>query len=495
MGGGAVIARDIDALERGSFDLVVIGGGIHGVALVLEAARRGVRAALVERDDFGAGSSSNSLRILHGGLRYLQSLDLPRFGDSVLARKWYAQHFPELVRPLPCLLPLYGNGLKRPSVMRLALAANDALSAHRNDGLAASVELPPGRVLTRAETIDRFPAVRTQGLVGAALWYDYQMVSSERILIEMLQWAARLGAVVANYVEVTRYGSANGRYDSVSAVDRRSGREIAIRAPRIVNAAGGASPALAALAGDTRAAFSPPSMAFNVLFDSPAMGEGAMAVAAPRPGAPVHFICPSRHGIWAGTAHLPRPPGTFPAPPSESEVAGFVEELESDVPDFAWSGASVRAVYSGFIPVSRPNTAALAARADILDVPARGSGLLAVVGIKYTTATQVAVKALRRAFGGALPPYSASRDAEAPVLRPASALLTDGDAAASLPRAELERLVRSVAAEEAVANDGDFFDRRTNWGFTAREPQALRAAVGDVLGGRRERWPELKEAL
>jgi glycerol-3-phosphate dehydrogenase len=491
-----MIARDIDALERGPFDLVVIGGGIHGAALVLDAARRGVRAALVERADFGAGSSSNSLRILHGGLRYLQSLDLPRFSDSVLARKWYAQQFPELVRPLPCLLPLYGNGLKRPSVMRLALAANDALSARRNDGLAASVALPPGRVLSRAETIARFPAVRTQGLVGAALWYDYQMVSSERILIEMLSWAARLGAVVANYVEVTRYGATDGRFGNITAVDRQSGRELEIRAPRFVNAAGGATPALAALAGHAAVPLSPPSMAFNVLFDSAAMGESAMAVAAPRPGAPVHFICPSRHGIWAGTAHLPRPAGTFPAPPSESEIERFVAALKSDVPDFAWSGATVRAVYSGFIPVSRPNSATLAARADIVDVPAKGSGLLAVVGIKYTTATQVAVKALQRAFGGALPPYSPSREAEVPILRRASAVLTDGDAAARLPRIEFERLVREAAAEEAVATADDFFDRRTNWGFTARDPRALRAAVAAAFEAeRRGRQPELKEAL
>jgi glycerol-3-phosphate dehydrogenase len=490
-----MIARDIDALERGPFDLVVIGGGIHGAAVVLDAARRGMRAALVERADFGAGSSSNSLRILHGGLRYLQSLDLPRFSDSVLARKWYAQQFPELVRPLPCLLPLYGNGLKRPSVMRLALAANDALSAHRNDGLAASVALPPGRVLSRAETIARFPAVRTQGLLGAALWYDYQMISSERILIEMLSWAARLGAVVANYVEVTRYGATDGRFTSITAVDRQSGREIEIRAPRFISAAGGASPALAALAGHAQARFSPPSMAFNVLFDSAAMGESAMAVAAPRPGAPVHFLCPSRHGIWAGTAHLPRPAGVFPASPSESELERFVAELKSDVPDFSWSGAKVRAVYSGFIPVSRPNTAALAARADIVDVPAKGSGLLAVVGIKYTTATQVAVKALQRAFGGALPPYSKSREAEAPILRRASAVLTDGDAAARLPRVEFERLVREAAGEEAAATDGDFFDRRTNWGFTARDPQALRAAVADAFRGEQRRQPELEEAL
>jgi glycerol-3-phosphate dehydrogenase len=475
-----VITRDLDALERGQFDVAVIGGGIHGVAIALEAARRGLRAALVELNDFGSGSSGNSLRILHGGLRYLQTLDLARFRDSVSARKWYAQQFPALVRPLPCLLPLYGRGLKRPSVMRLALAANDAFAAGRNSGLAPDVRLPPGRVLTTGETIDRFPAVRRQGLVGAALWYDYQMLSSERILIEMLRWAVQLGAVAANYVEVKRYTKANGRVDSIAAVDRLSGREISIRASVFINAAGAASPALAALAGHKATRFSPPSMAFNVLFDSVAMGACAMAVAAPKPGAAVHFICPSRHGIWAGTAHLPRPPGEVPSPPTATEIERFVGELYGDVPDFPWASANVRKVYSGFVPVSEPMTANLAARADVVEIGGRGGGLLGVVGIKYTTATQVATRALRCAWRGGLPRYAGG--AAAPAAPPGMTALTDGDVAAAMPRTTLVELIRAVAAREAAFDAADFFERRTNWAFTARDPRSLRSVVDETLG-------------
>ena len=477
-----MIARDLDALERGPFDLAVIGGGIHGVALVLEAARRGLRAALVEMNDFGSGSSGNSLRILHGGLRYLQTLDLPRFRDSVLARKWYASHFPQLVRPLPCLMPLYGRGLKRPSVMRIALAANDALASTRNDGLAAEVRLPPGGVLSRAETIDRFPAVRQQGLVGAALWYDYQMLSSERILIEMLHWAAQLGAVTANYVEVKRFGTASGRFDRIVAVDRLTGRELVVRAPLLVNAGGAASPGLAALAGHGATPFSPPSMAFNVLFDSGSMGDSAMAVAAPEPGAAVHFICPSRHGVWAGTAHLPRANGAPPAPPTDSEIERFIGELRSDVPDFAWRDAKVRKVYSGFVPVSQPMTANLAVRADVVEVGGNDSGLLGVVGIKYTTATQVAQYALRCALGKRLPERTTEPGVAAPpAALDAGAVLADGDVAAAMPRAALSTLIGEVAGREAAANADDFFERRTNWGFTARDPQLLRTVVRETL--------------
>jgi glycerol-3-phosphate dehydrogenase len=484
LAGDVVIRRNLDALANGTFDVAVVGGGIHGVALALEAARRGQRVALVEMNDFGCASSGNSLRILHGGLRYLQTFDLPRFRESVAARRWYAQHFPDLVRPLPCLMPLYGRGLKRPVVMRLALAANDALAAARNDGLAARAQLPAGRILSRAETLAEFPAVRQQGLVGAALWYDYQMASSERILIGMLHWAADLGAVTANYVEAKRYTTTGGRFDGVAMLDRRSGRELVVRARVIINAAGSASPELAARAGYAGLRFSPPSMAFNVLFDSPSMGDCAMAVSAPESGAATHFICPSRHGVCAGTAHLPRPgvPGA-PAAPTEQEIAAFIAELRADVPDFPWSSASVRRIFSGFVPVSRAMTSNLAVRADVIPVGGQGSRLHSVVGIKYTTATQVAARALNEILGVRQPVVSSEATASVPHANmDAVATLVDGDRAAALPRDVLVRLIRDVARSEAALEPNDFFERRTNWLFTARAPGSLRAIVESAFG-------------
>ena len=99
------IARRPAASAARAYDLVVVGGGIHGVALAFEASRRGYRAVLLERADFGGGTSWSSLRIVHGGLRYLQSLDLRRFRESAAEQRWFLRHFPDLVRPLPCLMP------------------------------------------------------------------------------------------------------------------------------------------------------------------------------------------------------------------------------------------------------------------------------------------------------------------------------------------------------------------------------------------------------
>ena len=160
------IERAIARAQAIDHDLIVVGGGIYGIALTLEAARRGLKPLLIERDDFGGATSWANLRILHGGLRYLQSLDLARFYELVGERSWFLRHFPDLVRPLPCLMPLYGRGLKRPAVFRAALALNDVLSLRRNRGVAPAIRLPNGRAVSAAETAALFPAVERHGLQG-----------------------------------------------------------------------------------------------------------------------------------------------------------------------------------------------------------------------------------------------------------------------------------------------------------------------------------------
>ena len=167
-----MIPRNPEAFSRDQYDLVIIGGGIYGACLSLQAARCGLRSILLEREDFGGATSWNSLRILHGGLRYLQTLDLPRFRESVAERHWFCKHFPDLVRPLPCLMPLYGRGLKRKAAFGPALRLNDWLSSYRNDSVAESIRLPNGGILPAEQTLATFSRVNSAGLEAAGFWYD-----------------------------------------------------------------------------------------------------------------------------------------------------------------------------------------------------------------------------------------------------------------------------------------------------------------------------------
>ena len=151
--------RDPSSAAREKYDLIIVGGGIHGAMLALEASGRGLAVLLVEKDDFGGATSFNSLRIVHGGLRYLQSLDVARFRESVAERRWFLANFPDLVKPLGCLMPLYNRGLKRKFVLRMAFAVNDILSRDRNSGVPPSHHLPTGRILGVEETVRIFPNI------------------------------------------------------------------------------------------------------------------------------------------------------------------------------------------------------------------------------------------------------------------------------------------------------------------------------------------------
>src|SRR5919206_1378584 len=175
------VTRDLGALAGRVFDLAVVGGGIYGICAMRGAARRGLAACLVERDDFVAATSSNSLKILHGGLRYLQHGDLPRMRESIRERRLMLRFAPHLVRPLPFVLPTYGYGLRGKLILRAALALNDLIGSDRSAGVLPARQIPPGRVIGRDELRTLVPGLEDSGLSGAAIWYDCLVANTERL--------------------------------------------------------------------------------------------------------------------------------------------------------------------------------------------------------------------------------------------------------------------------------------------------------------------------
>src|SRR5690242_8956929 len=151
------MTRDVDRLSSRTFDVLVVGGGIQGLTIACDAAQRGLAVALVERDDFGSGSSFNHLRTIHGGLRYLQSLDFSRARESMRERRTVARIAPHTVRPLPFALPLYRSLTRGRLAMRAGFVLDRIVSAGRNAGVSESHRLPAGRVYGRTTAIQRFP--------------------------------------------------------------------------------------------------------------------------------------------------------------------------------------------------------------------------------------------------------------------------------------------------------------------------------------------------
>jgi glycerol-3-phosphate dehydrogenase len=386
-------------------DLLVIGGGFQGAMLTLEAARRGLSTVLLERGDFGGATSANSLRIVHGGLRYLQSLDLPRFRESVAERRWFLRHFPDLVQPLPCLMPLYrpprGGRLRRPAVFRLALALNDRLA---REGL-----LPPGRVLDVSETADLFPNVNRNGLVGGALWHDAVLMDPRRVLHETLRWAGRCGARSLNRIEVVELRTDGRQVTGLRAIGLESEESFEMRGRAVVNCAGPWCRSIAARFDRDLPELFRPLLAFNLLLDREPLSKAALAMAAPGKGAQTWFLLPTDGKVLAGTFYVPARGEFDPASgPDETAVAAFLRELNAAVPGWDVRPEHVLQVCHGWLPAQAEGSPVPTSRPVVHDHGAAGGpvGLFSVSGVKLTTARAVAEKTLAKvlaARGDALP--------------------------------------------------------------------------------------------
>ena len=155
------MTRDIKKLSSDIFDVLVIGGGVHGATIAYHTATSGYRTAIIEKNDFCGATSANSLKILHGGLRYLQHLNIKRMRHSITARREMMHLAPYLVEPLPCMMPLYGKGLRGKKVMQGALFLNDCISWDRNHDLPAGLHIPKGHIVSKKKCLEVIPDLET----------------------------------------------------------------------------------------------------------------------------------------------------------------------------------------------------------------------------------------------------------------------------------------------------------------------------------------------
>jgi glycerol-3-phosphate dehydrogenase len=391
--------RQLKILQTERFDLVIIGGGIYGAMLQLYAAAAGLKSALIDRGDFGAETSFNSLRILHGGLRYIQSLDLRRSRESIREQRWFLRVFPELVRPLPCLLPLYKQGLRRPEFMRLAFSIDRILSIGRNMDLPVAQQLKPAQIVNPAETVKHFPQVANSGLAGGALWHDAAIPDTQRLIMETLNWARAQGGVAINYLEATDLLIEDAAIRGVDVCDRASGEQLRVEANVVINASGPRCEDLATRFDDGYVRSAYPSVAWNILFDREALSEYALGVAVREPGSQVYFLHPWKGRLLAGTGHGQILGGTM----SEVErvhLDGMITDLNRAIPGLALSADQIQRVMSGILPVRKAGSTDLTKRPIVHDHGISGGpqGLISVAGVKLGASRIVADRAIRAAI-------------------------------------------------------------------------------------------------
>jgi glycerol-3-phosphate dehydrogenase len=233
--------RMLDALTEGPFDLLVLGGGITGAGVALDAVLRGLRVALIDKGDFAGGTSSISSKLVHGGLRYLEHGDFRLVYEALHERRRLLRNAPHLVHPLRFVLPFYAGARVPPWKWRLGLLLYDILAGTGN--IHRSRSLPLARL--RRE----FPDLERRGLLGGAEYFDAQM-DDARLCLEVVLSAARQGAVIANYVEAVAFEKSGSVLCGVRARDHLGGREFSIAARQILNATGPWADAVRRLAGD-----------------------------------------------------------------------------------------------------------------------------------------------------------------------------------------------------------------------------------------------------
>jgi len=222
-------AAALSSMAAEPVDLLVIGGGITGAGIARDTALRGFRVALVDKGDFGGGTSSHSSRLIHGGIRYLEQRNFRLVFEASRERRVLLRIAPHLVRPLPFLFPVY-RGARVPAwKLRAGMWLYDVLAAFRN--VKSHRWLNPKQV-RRAE-----PALKDRGLTGAALYWDAQ-TDDARLVLATMRSAARVGALVANYAEATSLLKPDGRVRGAVVRDVLSGETRTVRALVVVNAGG-----------------------------------------------------------------------------------------------------------------------------------------------------------------------------------------------------------------------------------------------------------------
>jgi glycerol-3-phosphate dehydrogenase len=368
------MSKRIDA-HRQAWDMIVVGGGATGVGVAIDAAARGYDVLLLEQSDFGKGTSSRSTKLAHGGVRYLEQGDLGLVMEALKERGLLLQNAPHLVHDLAFVVPnydwweapFYGLGLKLYQL------------------LAGRYGFGTSRILSREETLEHLPTLKTDGLRGGAVYYDGQF-DDARLLIHMVATACEQGAILLNYAEVTGLTTdAQGFVDGVQARDIETGQEFQADAKVVVNATGAFSDRLRQIGESEAAPMIAPSQGIHLVFDSAFLaGESAIMVPHTSDGR-VLFAIPWHGHTLVGTTDTPIPAATL-EPVATKEEIDFILSTAAQYLTKAPTREDVLSVFAGVRPLVRTaNTASTAALSRDHVIHIDRSGLVSVMGGKWTT--------------------------------------------------------------------------------------------------------------
>jgi len=402
--------RDLNELRKHEYEVVIIGAGIYGVNAAWDAALRGLKVALIDKGDFGNATSSNSLKTIHGGIRYLQTLDFKRMRESIHERMIMMKIAPNLVYPLRVVMPTYSYKMKSRPAMMAATLMNDIVGFDRNQLNDPAKYMPKSFTVPKKEVQDYIPGYTKYNLNGAAIWYDCQCYNTERLLLSFVISAAEKGAQVANYVKAVGFLKDGNNVTGVKAQDALTGEKFDIRAKMVINNAGPwVDDVLMNLNGKLPDRKFRLSTAMNLIVNRKLL-DNAAGLSGPyqyvHPDGSVYkahrilFFAPWRDYTIIGTNHLVYNGKQEDYKIAEAEIQVFLAAANQAYPGVSIKREEVTFFHGGFLPMAQQNPATgevgLEKHFKICDHQQDFgvAGLISVVGVKYTTARDVAQKTI-----------------------------------------------------------------------------------------------------
>ncbi|KDE04235.1 glycerol-3-phosphate dehydrogenase [Microbotryum lychnidis-dioicae p1A1 Lamole] len=382
--------------EDGEFDLLVVGGGATGAGVALDAASRGLRVALVERDDFSSGTSSKSTKLVHGGVRYLQKavfeLDYEQYKlvrEALHERKTFLYTAPYLSHPLPIMLPIY----------KYWQVPYYFAGTKMYDILAGSANMESSYLLGKGKALEAFPMLKADGLVGAVVYYDGQHNDS-RMNMALIMTAVQYGAVAANHVEVTELiKDQNGQIKGAKMRDVLTGKKWETKAKGVINATGPFTDGLRQMdEPSVQPIVSPASGVHITLPNYYAPAKIGLLDPATSDGRVIFFL-PWQGNTIAGTTDSPAAVEQHPVP-KEEEIEWILNEVRNYLsPDIRVRRGDVLSAWSGLRPlVSDPDAKDTQSLVRNHMINVSSSGLLTIAGGKWTTYRAMAEETVDRAI-------------------------------------------------------------------------------------------------
>ncbi len=511
--------RDLAVLAESSrpLDILVVGGGITGVGIALDAATRGLRVALVDASDLAFGTSRWSSKLVHGGLRYLGSGNISLAYESAVERHHLMTTIaPHLIRPVRQVIPDFGRRRQMVAI-RTGFRAGDLL--RRAAGTSVEV-LPPPASLSRDETVQRCPTVRLDGLSGGFGGSDGQLIDDARLVVAVARTAAANGATVLTRVRADEVTGTSARL-----TDTLTGESFDVAARAVVNATG-------VWSGDIEPSLSVrPSRGTHLVFDAATFGHPTAALTVPLNGSVSRFVfaLPEQLGrVYVGLTDVEAAGPVPDVPQASDEEIDFLIDAINVALERPVSRADVIGTFAGLRPLVDNRPAGDGGAGDDSIVPATGAGdladvsrrhlvrvsggtLVSVIGGKLTTYRRMAKDALDAAVDVARLDAGPCVTERTPLIGARGAAPGSSFLASSLPASLVARFGSEAAKvievatvsdprgpivdgmdltraeiEFAVTHEGaldadDVLHRRTRIGLVDADADRARAAVEEIV--------------